>query len=230
MKVSLKNLIPYLIVLITFVSVNQWSSVPIGDKTTTLLISIITVFFIIRYTYLFFNQKNKYDYLIIVLYLSWVIWSAIRGAFIAENRVEWTWLIVGVLSLSLPLLVFYFSEPTNLSNTLRIWLKFALPAFILFFLWVTTTGSKHFYLGPIILLACFLPVFKLKWQIITLFLLAIMYFDFGARSQMIKATIVLLLSLVYYLRKFIPIKLIEYLHWVFYVAPLVLLFLGITGT
>ena len=67
-----------------------------------------------------------------------------------------------------------------------------------------------FYLVPIIFLMLFFPVLTLKWKLV---LLAITLFvitaDFGARSNVIKFSIPILVSLIYYYRLLIPKMLFE---------------------
>ncbi len=78
--------------------------------------------------------------------------------------------------------------------------------------------------------ACFLPILTKKWKVIFILLLLLMMFaDFGARSQVIKATIALLISAVYLLSKYITPRILNIAHWLCYIVPVVLLALGISG-
>src|SRR5690606_32648819 len=168
--------------------------------------------------------------LVVFIYLWWLLFNVLRGGFVAENYWEWKQLIDGSLSLSVPLALFSFHNPQILHRILSIWIKYALPLFFLFFMWVTTNGSKHFYLGPALLLSCFLPVLKRKWQLIFLGLLLLMLVaDLGARSQVIKALASLGISAAYFMPRGILKKILRTVHWLFYILPLILLTLGITG-
>ena len=163
-------------------------------------------------------------------YFWWLLFETIRGAFIAENYWEWKQLITGFLSLSLPLFVYAFVQPYILQKVLFVWIKIAIPFFIVF-LPILSHGAYHFYLGPIFLLGCFIPILPRKWKIIISVLLVIMLFiDWGARSQVIKSAVVLLVALGIYYRHWISINILKTVHWICYAAPIILLILGISGT
>ena len=167
--------------------------------------------------------------LIVVFPLYWMLISTIRGTFVAENYWEWKQLISGVFALSLPLLVYAFDKPVSVSHALRFWFKYALITFILFILFLSK-GAYHFYLGPIFLAGCFIPILPKKWKIIIGGLLIIMLFiDFGARSQIIKSAVVLLIAVGICFRKIIPNVILQVVHWACYILPVVLLYLGISG-
>jgi hypothetical protein len=231
MRFTSTNILPILILLITFVSVNQWSTIPLGNTVIIWIIDFLTIGAILWYKKLYFNPSNGKDYLIVMLYMLWMVAGVIRGMFVAENYFEWKQLIEGATTLSLPLFVYVFSVPQILHKTLKIWIRYALPAFFIFFLWVTSWGSKHYYLGPVFLLSCFLPVLKKKWQFIFLGLLVLMLFaNFGARSQVIKAIASLLIIFAYIMGKYITNKTLKISHWMLYLMPVILLYLGISGT
>jgi hypothetical protein len=159
--------------------------------------------------------------------------DVVRGMFVAENYWEWKQLITASFSLSLPIFVYVFSEPDILTNVLKKWLKIALPAFFVFFIWCISRDAYHFYLGPILLLSCFLPVLSKKWKIILFVLLILMIFaDFSARSQVIKAIMTLVIVIIYLLyayRHVISLRILYVIHWSCYLSPVILLILGITN-
>lgn len=155
--------------------------------------------------------------------------SVIRGAYIAENYWEWKQLIVGMFSLSLPLFVYAFDKPYIVGHFLKYWFKYAIPLFLLF-IFILPTGAYHFYLGPIFIAGCFIPIIPKKWKLIIGGLLIIMLFiDLGARSQVIKSVVMLLIALGIWLRKYFPIKILKLIHAFCYIIPIVLLYLGISG-
>lgn len=229
--ISINKIFSSIFILLTFVSVNQWSRFPIGNTFFTWGISFIVIAIVLRYKQRFFYVTNKSDYQILLVYFIWLIISVIRGAFVAENYWEWKQLIDGGLSLSLPVFIYCFSNPKILSYVLRNWLRFALPAFFIFFTWVTTNGSKHQYLGPILLLSCFLPIIPTrKWKYLFLgFLLFMMTADLGARSQVIKAVLAILMSVGYVVSKYISAVFLKISCWILFITPVLLLFLGLTG-
>lgn len=213
-----------LVLVITLHAGISWSNLPIGSTFLWWLVDFITLFTILQI------RKRNSHYPLIEIYLYWMLFSTIRGAFIAENYWEWKQLITGVLSLSLPLLVYAFDKPIIITPILRFWFKYALIAFILFIPFLSK-GAYHFYLGPLFLIGCFIPLLPNKWKIIIGGLLIIMLFiSLGARSQVIKSAMVLLVALGIYFRRFISTKILRIVHWTCYVLPILLLYLGISGT
>ena len=225
---------PLLLIAVTLFSVQQWLSIPISTTFISWGIDFCIIFIILFFKSKFNSQINKcisrFDRKLITFYLLWMLFNIIRGAFIAENYWEWKQLTRGGLSLSLPIFVYVFSIPLITTCVLRYWFKYALFIFIIILPFLGT-DAYHFYLGPIFLLGCFIPVLPKQWKIIIGGLLVIMLFiDWGARSQVIKSAVVLLVALGIYYRQWISINLLKTLHWICYVAPIILLILGISGT
>ena len=212
-----------LVLIITLQAGVSWSGLPIGNTFLWWLIDFITLFTLLQI------RRHSSHYPLIEIYLYWMLISTIRGTFVAENYWEWKQLISGVFALSLPLLVYAFDKPVIVSHALRFWFKYALITFILFILFLSK-GAYHFYLGPIFLAGCFIPILPKKWKIIIGGLLIIMLFiDFGARSQIIKSAVVLLIAVGICFRKIIPNVILQVVHWACYILPVVLLYLGISG-
>ena len=226
MKFSTKYILPIIIILITFFSGNPWSKFPIGNTAIIWIVNFATIISVFWYKRIFKNPSL----FIINIYLTWIFFELIRGMLIAENYWEWKQLINGTFALLLPIFVYAFSIPQVLRNTLKLWIKYALPAFFLFFIWVIHPNVVQVYLGPILLLSCFLPVLKRKWQLIFLFLLLFMIFvAFEARSQVTKAAAALLMSVGYIMGQYLNDKILKLTHWFFYITPIILLYLGISG-
>jgi hypothetical protein len=230
LKIKKTVFLPLLVIAVTFTSVNQWSAIPIGNTTIIWIIDFLTIDCLLRYKKLYFRPSNQKDYRVVYLYVVWMLIGVVRGIFVMENYWEWKQLITGSLALSLPIFVYVFSIPDILQKILRLWIKIAIPAFFLFFLWMLDADGYHFYLGPVLLLACFLPILPKKWKIIIVGLLLIMIIaDISARSQVIKAAIALLISVTYLLSKYITNRFLYIIHWLCYIAPVVLLVLWILG-
>ena len=230
MKLTLKYIFPFLILLNSIMSISQWSIIPLGNTTIMWIVNFAIVFIILAYKKRYFKPINKKDYLIITIYFIWLIIGIIRGIFVAENYWEWKQLITGTLCLLLPILVYVFVSPSFLSYILKCWFKYALP-FFLIIIFLVTSDAYHFYLGPVIVISCFLPIIKKKWQIIFILLLVLMIFaDFGARSQIIKSIAAILMSIAYVFGKYMSDKILKITHWFLYILPIVLISLGIIGT
>lgn len=227
--------LPILILIITVFSVQQWLKISVSSTFISWIINFVVILFIIKF---FITKKNflrnhyikSIDILIITIYLGWLIINSIRGAFIAENYWEWKQLITGFQSLSLPILVFVFTVPLIVNKVLNIWFKYALIIF-LFLLPFLGADAYHFYLGPVFVIGCFIPIVPKKWKIIFgILLLTMLVINLGARSQVIKSAIVILVATGIYFKRIIPYKLLKIVHWICYIVPIILLTLGITGT
>lgn len=213
-----------LVLLITLQAGIQWSGLPLGNTFLWWLIDFITLFTLYQI------RKKSSKYIFIELFLAWTIFSTIRGVFVAENYWEWKQLVSGFLCLSIPLFVYAFDKPYVTGIVLKYWFKYALLFFILFISFISK-GAYHFYLGPVFLVGCFIPLVPKKWKIILGILLATMLvIDFGARSQVIKSAMVLLVVIGIYFRHLVPYKLIKIAHWTCYISPIILLALGLTST
>lgn len=230
MKLTIKYIFPFLILLNSIMSISQWSIIPLGNTTIMWIVNFAIVFIILAYKKRYFQPINKKDYLIITIYFIWLIIGIIRGVFVAENYWEWKQLITGILCLLLPIFVYVFVSPSFLSYILKCWFKYAFPIFFLFIYWVLPRDIYHYYLGPVLVMACFLPILKKKWQFLFFALLILMIFaDFGARSQIIKSVAAILMSVAYLFGKYMSDKILKITHWFLYILPIVLISLGISG-
>ena len=228
------KILPFCIVILTIFSVQQWLRIPLSSTILSWILNFLILYIILQFRFQAGRKLRYYtasvDNSIINLYLIWLLFNSIRGAFIAENYWEWKQLIAGMQSLSLPLLVSIFSIPLILTSVLRYWFKYALILFI-FLLPFLGRDAYHFFLGPIFLIGCLLPLLRKKWILIIGGLLVVMLFiDLGARSQVIKSAMVLLVTLGIFFRRFISTKILRIVHWTCYVLPILLLYLGISGT
>ena len=194
-----------------------------------LSMAFLTVACVWLYKFFYFFPNNIRDYRIVRFYFFWLLLSIIRGYFVAENYYENKQLIDGSLYLSVPLFIYVFSIPEILQKTLRFWVKFSIPVLLAIF-YLTPIGSFHYSLGPALLLCCFYPIVPKKWMIIFLVLIALMMVvDLGARSQVIKSTVTLMIGVAYLCSNFLKPLMLKMIHWVCYITPIILLYLGING-
>lgn len=224
-----------MVIIVTLFSVQPWLPLRISNTTLYWILNFTilgtTLSFVIHKRNQLVDKYIPYiDFRIICAYLYWLIINIIRGMLIAENYWEWKQLITGIQSLSLPLLVFIFVIPTLDNRILRLWFKYAIIIFILISP-IFPSSSYQFYLGPVFLIGCFLPVIPLKWRYILLGLILVMLVaNLGARSQVIKSAMVLLIAIGIYFQRFITLRILKIIHWACYITPVVLLILGLSGT
>ena len=156
--------------------------------------------------------------------------GVIRGIFVAEIYWEYNLLTIGTLCLSLPLFVFVFEDPRYTSQVLKLWLKWCVPIFFLFIVFILSREAYHFYFAPFFLFGSFIFLLPKKWRWITIVVLIVMLISsLGARSQVIKVIFAIFMSLIYFYRQLINQLFLQIIHWSFYGVAIVFLYLGITG-
>lgn len=204
--------------------------IPVNPTFVVFTYSYAIVFYLLWYKQECFRPANPQDYKLVSFYLIWALIGFVRGLFVAENYWEYKALFSSTLCLSLPLFTYVFTNPYLLRNTLRLWLKYIFPLFVLLLSWLIHIDGYHFYISPVLFLGCFLPVIPKKWRIVfILFLIIMLLGELGARAQMLKAAATLSIAIGLYYRRHLPICLLKTVHWLFYILPVILLFLGITG-
>lgn len=132
------------------------------------------------------NHKNMNYYLVYMMLIS------ICGFFVADNYTEYRQELVGIISLSLPIISWVFYYPDVIADILRKWYKYSLFPFFLFFSW--KIGFSQFYLQPFLILLLFFPFYTKKQKLFLLvfaFLFATVDLD-NARAPYIKCGIALL--------------------------------------
>lgn len=230
LSLNKQTVLNFCTLFLTIVCGLQWSD-----------INVVTLFLIWAvqacYIYIAFSLNDDYsleinDRKLLKIYLWWAIFSIIRGAMFYTLGNYWIWKswFAGSLDVLLPSLIYIYSNPSVLGGILKCWLKYTL-LFFLCILPFISRGAYHFYLGPIYIVAFFWPIYSKKWRVILLLLMLLMMFaDMGARSQVIKTGVVFLGSVGYIFRHSISFSFLKFTHWLCYIAPLILLVLGISGT
>jgi hypothetical protein len=229
-KTIIYIILPLLFVLLTFISVNAWSEMPIGNYFTTRSIWLIFFFYLVIVAHNEINE-NKSDYLIVYVYLAWAVIGIIRGCYVAENYWEWRNLYDSGMTVLLPFCVLSFKNPIVIQRLMHTWLILGLIAYISFFYW--QINVLQFYLGPIYFVLCFLPIIPSKfWKFLILFIgiILLSYNIEDERSQFIKAAVAFVIALCCYFKRFIPVVLLKISLFFLFIIPIVLLYLGLSGT
>ncbi len=187
---------------------------------------ILFVFFLSKIY--FFDKRNEGNMLIVWLFLLWNLVSIIRGMFVAEIYWDWKGLINNAMALLLPIVIFSATNKMIVQSLLSFFIKYALPLFIVVAL-IIRTDAFGFYLMPISILLLFLPALPRRQKIflllITLFVIGV---DLGARSNVIKFGVPLLLLVIYFLKDKITVKWIEGVRLFLFIIPIVFFVLGVT--
>lgn len=227
----LRKLIPIFILLVAISSANAWTKLPIGNTFFWWTVYVLILIFFISAKKHFFNEQDKHNILSLKLYLFWNIICIVRALFIAENYWEWKNLVSAGMYLLIPLSINVSINKEFIQYVFVSYLKYAIFVFILLFNFLYADAFGQF-LAPISILLLFLPVISKKWKIGLLLLYTIVLVsDIDARSNIIKFTVPLLLSTLYYVPKsFAKIgKVFEFVRMTLMIIPFVLFSLGVTG-
>lgn len=201
----------------------------LNNTTVWWAISIFILFVFLLSRYYFFDKRNDENMLIVWIYLLWNLITIVRGMFVVEIYWDWKGLIGNAMALMLPIVIFSATNKMIVQSLLSYYIKYALPLFLLFAI-VIRPDAFGFYLIPVSFLLLFIPALTKRQKIVLLFVAAVVFIaDLGARSNVIKFGVPFIILLLYYLRKKIPDKAIETLRLTFFIAPVVLFILGVTG-
>lgn len=214
---------------LTLVCGLEWAEINVISLYVTWAIQLC--YLVVAFSAYEANRFEAKDNSLLKIYFVWVFLSIVRGALFYTLGNYWIWKnwFFGSFDVLLPALIYLYARPEILSSILRTWLKYV-PFLLICLLPFVPRGAYHFFLGPIYIVAFFWPLYSGKWKVIILLLMLLMLgADFTARSQVIKAGFVLFFSLLYLKRRFVSQALLKWMHWLFYILPLTLLFLALTG-
>lgn len=227
---SIAKYIPHAVLVITVSSILQWSSLPLNITSFWWVINafILLMFFKAKSTV--YNVKNDENIFFVKWYLYWNIFCIVRGFFEADNYWEWKNLIGTAMVLLLPLSIYMSTNTITVQRIVSLWIRYGLPAFFLFAITFTYSDAVGRYLVPVSFLMLFFPLLTNKWKIVVLAFSAIVFLsDLNARSNVIKFTVPLLFSFLYYVRSFVSKASFETGRIILIVAPIILFILGVLG-
>lgn len=229
MRKYLIKILPILLLLITISTVNSWTNFVIGNTTIWYFIYILTLFYFIKSKQYFYNSDQDKSIFIIYMHVFWMVLCVIRGCFEASGYWEWKHLTSNSMFLLMPLSIFVFTNKNFVQKIIYVWLKYALPAFFVFYFFIWTEAFGR-YLIPISFLLLFFPILPKKWKFIFLFFSFIVFVsDLTARSNVIKFAVPILLSCIFYVRKLFGNKILEVLRSVLLFSPFLLFVLAVSG-
>lgn len=224
-----RKILTLLLFLIAVETISPWSTIPVGTTFLWWAINTVTLFALLVAKPKFYESNNNSTNLVIFIYLFWNLSCIVRGAFIAENYWEWKNLVTMSFVLLLPLILYISTHRLLVQALFTQYIKYILPAFLLV-MFIISRAAWGIFLIPISILILFLPLLTKKWQItivcISLFAATA---SFGARSTVIKFTVPILLTALFYLRPLIGPKLLGLGRLLLLGLPIVLLILGLSG-
>lgn len=233
LKAFAKRFIPFSIILVSLSTIAGRLGMSTGLQfdNTYLWWSVHTLilFILWRWRAFLVSYNNHRVYMLVEYYLVYIIFSIIRGSFIAESYWEWKGLIHNSFGLFVPLVVYSASDKVLLQDYLRSYLKYVLPFFFIVAFFIVP-GAYGAYLAPVAFLLLFFPSIKLGGKAIVLvFTIIVLTADLTARSHVIRFGFSTLLILYFYYHKIISLKLVETIRNLLFIIPIVLFTLAVTG-
>ncbi len=189
------------------------------------IIYFITIVCIKKY----YDKRHNKLLIPVFLFLIWVLFSTIRGCFIAETYWDWKGLTANALALFLTVNVLLATNEKILQLLLSTYFKYVFGLFfvaLIFFL----PQSFGNYLMPFSFIIIFLPVLTYNWKWVVLFFtIIVLTASFGARSNVIKFAVPLALLIIYYARHIIQFRILNLVRMSFMLLPVMFFSLGALG-
>ncbi len=194
-----------------------------------LYLTIVVFSFKHIFSHSFFSRPI---YILHYIYFLYVGIHFVYGLFMAYNYWQYKDLLVNVFTLLIPIFSLLFAFPIESINILRSWNKVLEPKNILFFLFPFSIRSLQLSVGPTYCFYFpFLQWLSIKWKIIvSIFIFMMFALGVDERSQLLKASVAVMMYIAILNRKWIPLFLLRICHWLLYLIPIILLVLGATGT
>ncbi len=227
-----QSIIPFSIVLVAVSTVitsmqykTGWS---VANTTVWWIVQAMVLYVFITSKKYFIHPSQAHAMKFVRWYLFWNIFSIFHGILIAENYWDWKSLIAHTLCLLIPIVAYSATNKALMQSILRIYIKYAIPLFgVLAFL--ILPDAYGYYLVPIAFLSLFFPVLTFRWKLILLILvILVISIELNARSNVIKFSVPILFSLIYYFRLIISTKHIESGRKFLFIVPIMLFYLAVT--
>lgn len=220
------------ITLYSIVSIDVGQSVltVFGNFTLWMIINAYVLYVFWRSKVKYFDLKENSNFKFVLIYLLFNILNITRGIFIAEGYWNFKALFVNSFALLIPVVAYVSTNKILLQKIFSFYVKNVLPCFLVF-IFILSKQAYGVYLSAVIFLLLFFPALNLRWKLILLtFVFIIVFGDLGARSNVIKFSLALLFSLLYYVRLFLRKSFFQLMKNTLFFLPLVLLSLAITNT
>ena len=225
MSKTIKNLISLSLIVITLYTVFRYSG-----STTVWWISlgIILIIFMLGKIQ-FYDSNNHKNIYVVQLFLIWNIIGIVRGFFVANGYWEWKALIETSIVMLLPLCCFVLTNTFLVQKVVQQWFRYLLPAFFALFFLITAEHVGH-YLMPVSFLLLFFPFLTTKWKMICIGMAMVVFAaNLGARSNVIKFLVPIVLSIMYYFKFPFTLKVFKTARAGLMILPILLLYLAITN-
>jgi len=222
------------ILIITLETVSgpiYWNTgVNIINTYATWFFNIIILYIWLKSIPYYVSKDQIKEMRFLTILLLWYSISIFRGAFVADDYWTTKSLITNSFGLLLPIVAYVLTNKKVLQVFLRFYVRYALPMFLIFSLITPKdTYARYLIIGSVLLL--FIPAFKtrMRWTLIVIALVSITI-NIAARGKVLTFIIPMILVALYYFRLYIPLKLWESMRKVVIFAPILFLYLAVTGS
>lgn len=201
-----------------------------GNFTFWMIINAYVLYVFWKSKEKYFDLKENSNFRFIKIYLLFNIFNILRGVFIADGYWDFKALFVNSFALLIPLVAYVSSNKLLLQKIFSFYVKYVLPLFFIFIFFISKI-NYGIYLSAIIFLLLFFPALTLRWKVIfSIFVLVFIFSGLGARSSVIKFSLSLLFSLLFYFRFFLSKSFFQGIKNILFILPIILFALAISNT
>ena len=200
------------------------------DKTIIKWIAsfFILTLFLLSWRY-FYDSVNKKNMMAVNVFLLWTIISILRGVLEVHSYWQWKGFISNIMGLLLVMVVYTATNKVAVQSLLSFYVKYALALFLIL-IFLISKGAYGFYLMPVSFLLLFIPALTTKQRVILFaFAFVVLVSNLGARSNVIKFAIPLIILFIYFFKSYLSNSILESLRIFLILAPFVFFTLGVFG-
>ncbi|WP_010136849.1 hypothetical protein [Ochrovirga pacifica] len=226
----LQKYTPYTILVVAIITLIPYTTLPLGNTITTWLAEVLVLlfFFFISF-YLIKRKEYSVGFYLISVYLIYNLMNVVRGIIVAEVYWDYKAALSNGFALLLPIVAFSGNNPNFTILLFRFYLRYTLPLLLILFPFISI-GAVGFFLVPISLLALFLSRIRKPHSYLVLSLCVfVVFYNFAARSNVIKFFIPLLFSMLFYFRKYFTNTVLNVLNKILFIIPFLFFYLATTG-
>lgn len=229
----LSKIVPFTVLPMAIYSFQRFAPAPIGNTLFWWMIQAAVLMIFLTARFIFFERVNKKHFLIIDLYLYWIIFSLVRGIFMAENYWDYKTLVGRTFDLLLVIVAYVVSNKERLQSIMSFYIYYTIPLSLVVIIVQGVFMAKGVFLYPLSFLLLFLPLLKSQWKTVLIVFAILVIADgifTGTRSLIIKFGVPFLILLLYYFRFFVATnQIIKLTHKVLLIAPWLFFTLGVSG-
>lgn len=232
-KYIFPKILAFAVFPIAIYSYQRFTLFPLGSTAIWWFIQTMVLMVFVAARFIYFEAENKRNFLIVDMFVVWIVFSLIRGIFMAENYWDYKSLVERIFDLLIIVVVYVASNKERLQYILSFFVKYVLPFSLILAIYQGAFKSRGMFLFPVSFLILFVPGLKIHWKLILIFITLIVFFDgitTGTRSFILKFGVPVILLLLYYTRFFIAFdNIVKNTHLVLIIAPWLLFVLGVFG-